>query len=552
MTPADGAGHSAGHSAGHGAGHGDTTLPRRLRLALIVAPLSFLLLFYAWPLVTLLRRVVRAGVVVDTLHRPGIVEVLWFTCWQAAASTVLTLVVGLGPAWLLARWSFPGRRLLTAITTVPFLLPTVVVGAAFLALLPDRFAGTPTAILVAHVFCNVAVVVRVVGALWTQLPRDLGGAARTLGASGFRAFREVTLPLLRPALVAAAAVVFLFTFTSFGVVQVLGGPRNPTIEVEIARRATQLGDVGGAAVLAMMQLIVLALLVAWSTRSQRRATTRFGLRRTRRARPITARQRALVALGALATAAAMLAPLVVLALRSLRPREGWTLRAWRTLGTTELRPGLTIGGDPIGALMTSLRTAVVATVIAVVLGGLASLAIAAAGRHGRMLDVGLMLPLGTSAVTIGLGMLITFDHPPVDWRGEPWIVPLGHALVGIPFVVRSTLPTLRARPPGWIDAAATLGASPTRSWWHIDVALLRRPLLVGAGFAAAISLGEFGATSFLTRAGRETLPITIARLLGRAGDLPRAQAFALATILAAVTIAVIAVIETLDREPRDG
>lgn len=527
-------------------------IPRRWRIGLAVLPLAFLLLFYAWPLTTLLRRVLSANAVGDTLSRPGIGDVIWFTLWQAALSTVLTIVVGLVPAWLLARWAFPGRRLLTALVTVPFLLPTVVVGAAFVALLPGRLAGTATAIIVAHVFFNVAVVVRVVGALWAQLPTDLGGAARTLGASGWRTFREVTLPLLRPAIIAAAAVVFLFTFTSFGVVQVLGGPRHPTLEVEIARRATQLGDVAGAAVLAMVQLLVLTALVTWSTRAQRRAATQFSLRRVRRARPVTRRQRVLVASCAVVTTAAMLAPLVVLALRSVRPRGTWSLRAWRTLGTTELRPGLTIAGDPMAALATSLRVAVVATSIAVVLGGLASLAIAAAGRHGRFLDVGLMLPLGTSAVTIGLGMLITFDHPPVDWRGEAWIVPLGHALVAIPFVVRATLPVLRARPAGWIEAAATLGAPPMRAWWHIDVALLRRPIVVGAGFAAAISLGEFGATSFLTRSGHETLPISIARLLGRAGDLPRAQAFALATILAAVTIAVIALVESLEQEPSDG
>ena len=111
---------------------------------------------------------------------------------------------------------------------------------------------------------------------------------------------------------------------------------------------------------------------------------------------------------------------------------------------------------------------------------------------------------------------------------------------------------LRSRPDGWVEAAATLGASPAQAWWHVDVAVLRRPLIAGAGFAAAISLGEFGATSFLTRTGQETLPITIARLLGRAGDLPRAQAFALATILAAATVAVITAVETLEREPDDA
>jgi thiamine transport system permease protein len=130
-------------------------------------------------------------------------------------------------------------------------------------------------------------------------------------------------------------------------------------------------------------------------------------------------------------------------------------------------------------------------------------------------------------------------------------VPLGHALVAVPFVVRSTLPTLRARPVGWLDAAGTLGASPLRAWWSIDVTMLRRPLVVSAGFAAAISLGEFGATTFLTRSGHETLPIAIARLLGRAGAVPRASASALAVVLTVLTAIVLVAVELVDREGPD-
>jgi thiamine transport system permease protein len=127
-------------------------------------------------------------------------------------------------------------------------------------------------------------------------------------------------------------------------------------------------------------------------------------------------------------------------------------------------------------------------------------------------------------------------------------VPLGHALVAAPFVVRTMLPVLRARPTGWIEAAGTLGASPLRAWWSIDVASLKRPMVASAGFAAAISLGEFGATTFLTRSGDETLPIAIARLLGRAGDIPRAQGSVLAVMLAAVTLAILIAVEAADRD----
>jgi thiamine transport system permease protein len=523
-------------------------LPRRVRAALVAVPAAFLLAFYAWPVLTLLGTVVDGDAIERAVHLPGLGEVLWFTVWQAVVSTVATVVVGLGPAYLVARWQFPGRRLLAAAVTVPFLLPTVVVGAAFTALLPASLERGAVAVIVAHVFFNVAVVVRVVGALWSRLPSDLTGAARVLGAGPWQAFRLVTLPLLRPAVAAAASITFLFTFTSFGAVQILGGPTRATVEVEVARRALQRGDVPGAAVLSLLQLVVLAVLVIVSVRVQRRGAVRLALAPARRARAVARSHRIAVAAGAMVTAVVMGAPLVALALSSVRSGGRWSLRAWTTLGDSPSRPGLDLGVDPLTAIGASLRAAALATAIAVAVGGSATLAIAAARRSGRLLDVGTMLPLGTSAVTIGFGMFITFDHAPVDWRGDRWLIAVGHALVAVPFVVRATLPVLRNRPTGWIDAASVLGAPPLRAWWEIDVRLLRRPLLVGAGFAAAISLGEFGATTLLSRTGDETLPLTIARLLGRAGDLPRAQASVLALMLAVVTLLVLLAVDAIDVE----
>ena len=321
-------------------------------------------------------------------------------------------------------------------------------------------------------------------------------------------------------------------------VKLLAGARHATLEVEIARRATQLGDVDGAAVLSMLQLLVLGAVVWWSARWQRRAAVAFhGGRTTRRARTAHERRRLGLVLGV--TMVAMIAPVVAMVARSFHPGAEWSLTAWRTLGNDEVRPGVSLGVDPAASLLVSLRYALVATTISVVAGGAAALAITAARRHGRLLDTGLMLPLGTSAVTIGLGMLITFDHDPVDWRASWWLVPLGHALVAIPFVVRSLVPVLRSVPADQRAAAVTLGASPLHAWWEVEVRRLARPLAAAAGFAAAISLGEFGATTFLTRSGRESMPIAIDQLLGRTGDVPRAQAFALATLLFLLTAIVI-------------
>jgi thiamine transport system permease protein len=515
-------------------------LPRWFIAALAAPPVVFLGVFYVTPFATLLVQGVAFDEVGDVLGRRRTWEVAWFTTWQATASTLLTIVAGIAPAYVIARFRFAGRRLLLGLLTAAFVLPTVVMGAAFSALLPDSLDRSIWAILGAHVVFNLAVVVRTVGAVWEHLPTDLEAAAATLGATPWQVARAITLPLLRPAVTAAGAIVFLFTFTSFGVIRVLGTVGRPTLEVEIWRRATQLGEIGPAAVLALTQLVALGVVVGWSTYSQRRHALALAMRPPATARrPRRRGERVVVGVTAIATAAVVAIPLVALVERSMRSDDGYSLRAWRSLGDSEVRRGVSVNVDPLGTLLRSAQTAAWATTLAVAIGAVAALAIAAAGRLGRSLDTGLMLPIGTSAVTIGFGMLITFDTPPVDWRAEWWIVPVGHALVAVPFVVRVTLGVLRSLDPRLADAAATLGASPVRAWREITVPHLWRPLVAGGGLAAAISLGEFGATSFLSRSGQETMPIAIERLLGRAGTVLQAQGYALAVILAAATIAIV-------------
>ncbi len=539
-------------------------LPGALVPLLALGPVVGLAVFYAWPFGTLLAEALTGEAVRDTLSRRSTWDVAWFTLWQAVVSTAVTVVVGLAPAWIVARYAFPGRRLLVGLLTALFVLPTVVMGAALLALLPDRFDRTAWAIIAAHVLFNLAVVVRTVGAVWEQLPTDMEAAAATLGASRARVLREITLPLLRPALIAAAAVVFLFTFTSFGVIRILGSAGTRTLEVEIWRRATRLGEIDAAAVLAVLQLVILAAVVAWSAAAQRRSSRALDIRPSQaRRRPRPGAERRTVLAVALGTAAVALAPLAALALRSLSTPTGWSTTAWTDLGRAEFRPGIRLGIDPAEAIGNSLRTTFWATTFAVTMGALASLAIAAARRGGRLLDAGLLLPLGTSAVTIGFGMLITFDVPPVDWRASWWLVPVGHALVAVPFVVRTVLGVLRSVDPRLTQAAATLGAGPVRAWRETVVPYLWKPLGVGAALAAAISLGEFGATSFLSRTGGETVPIAIEQLVGRTGSLLQAQGYVLATLLAVTTIVIVGVVDRVQalgpsptrREPtvsRDG
>jgi len=182
-------------------------------------------------------------------------------------------------------------------------------------------------------------------------------------------------------------------------------------------------------------------------------------------------------------------------------------------------------------------------VIALIIGTMAATLIAYhRSAVSRWFDVLLMLPLGTSAVTIGFGFLVALDTP-IDLRTAPILVPIAHALVAIPFVVRTEVPVMRSVRTRLREAGAVLGAPPGRVWREIDLPLIFRAMLVGAGFAFAISLGEFGATSFIARPDAPTLPVAIFRLLGRAGAANFSQAMALSTILMGLTALSILAIE---------
>lgn len=553
------------------------TTRRWLRAAVFLLPLLFLALFYVYPLASILRLGLWPNGALDTAALSRLftsryfLGVLWFTLWQAVVSTALTLALAFPGAYVLARYEFRGKSLIRALATVPFVLPTVVVAAAFLALIgptgvinnwlrdafaldaaPIKLSQTVWIILLAHVFYNYSVALRLLSAYWENLPPSLTQAAQMLGSSPWRAFMEVTLPLLRPAVAAAAALVFTFTFTSFGVIVVLGGPRFATLEVEIYRQAVNLFNLPVAASLSLWQLLFTFILMWVYTRTQGRVSRplRPGSRRVVERPARTRRQKLLVYGNAAAIVVLVGSPLLALLSRSLRGQNGPTLAYYRALFTS--RADSLFFVPPAAAIRNSVAIAVAATMLAVALGVISAQLLTrwerapqAGGRLAlaRLLDPLLMLPLATSAVTLGLGYLIALGRPPLNLRVSIVMLPIAHAVVAVPFVLRSVLPGFRGVLPSLREAATVLGADSWRVWREVDWPLVRRPLLVGALFAFTISMGEFGATVFLVRPETPTLPVAIFRFLGQPGALNYGQALAMSVLLMLVCVVAFVAIE---------
>ena len=538
------------------------------RLFLWFFPLSFLLLFFFYPLFRILAFSLDASVL-TLVNFKLTFQVLLFTLYQAFLSTLLTLILGLPSAYLFARFDFPGKALLRALTAVPFMLPTVVVAAGFNALLGPRgwfklifpyftfeFTGTLTAILLAHVFYNTTIVIRVVGNALAQLDLRLEQAARSLGADSRRVWWHVTLPLLRPSLLAAGLLVFLFDFTSFGVILLLGGPGFATLEVETYIQALQMLNLPLAGLLSVVQLLCTLAFSVIYTRTIAKTHLQVSPRVARyNAHPARSKGQKIFVVGlGLLLIAFFILPMLALPLRSVsRLDAARGERADVQYGLTgdyysELfinRRGSLFYVPPISAALNSLGYAGVTVVLSLLMGFPAALALAKPGRLERWLDPLLMLPLGASAVTLGLGFIISFNRPPLRLLASPWLVPLAHTMVALPFVIRTLQPALASIPERLRDAASLLGASPFHVWRTVDWPIIWRASLGAATFAFTVSLGEFGATALLTRPEYPTIPIAIYRFLSQPGGLNYGQAMAMATILMVLATIGILLIERL-------
>ncbi len=553
------------------------TAPRRslkaLRYGLLSIPLLFLVLFYFYPLGTILELTLIPEDALDLSGFTAIftssyyLDILWFTLWQAVLSTLLTLGLALPGAYVFVRFRFPGKALLLAFATLPFVLPTVVVAVAFRALIgadgvvnqalevlfnleqaPIQLERTVALILLAHVFYNYAIALRIISGYWANQTTRIEDAARVLGAADWQLWLYIRLPLLRPAILAAAVLVFIFTFTSFGVVLTLGGFEYATLEVAIYREWRDFANFPTAAALSLVQIMIMLVMMVVYTRLQR--STPIQLEGDVARTPRNWRERLLVAGNVGLMALLLFTPLIALVLRALLVDGELTGRNFTTVLTSEDE-----FRNPVSAIRNSVQFAVVTTLLAVVLGLITSYLLGGRLRGraavlAQWLDPLFMLPLATSAVTLGFGLFVAMDFTglrnvfdallPVtligDWdlRDSVVLVPIAHTLVAMPFVVRSVLPSLRGIPPTIQEAAVVLGASPWQVWRYIDLPLISRGVLVGATFAFTISMGEFGASLFLAREGSITMPRVIFYLLGRPGAVNYGQALALSVLLMAV------------------
>jgi len=536
-------------------------------------PLLFLGIFYFYPLSTIFYRsffpegVFSIGKISKLFSSLYYVHVLWFTIWQAVVSSLLALILALPAAYVFATYDFPGKSFLRTMATIPFVMPTVVAAVALDSLLgPKGFVNitlmkltnlnTPLLkldhtiwiILLAHLFFNYSVVLRIVENFWSHMDQDTAHAAQMLGASKFQVFRKITLPLLMPAVVASGLLVFIFCFSSFGVILILGGPHFSTIEVEIYRQAVHIFNLPMAAILSLIQIFFMFCMMWIYTSLQRNSSVALSLKSEKQhlKKLTTFKSKIAVLLNVMVIIILTGIPLVSLLIRSVYTPlvnknisdSGYCFSFGNYISLFQNKIQSVFFVPPIDAVLNSLGFAFLATIIAVIIGLLASIFLVRA-RTGisSIFDPIFMLPLSTSAVTLGFGFIISLDKPPLNLRTSIFLIPIAHSLVAFPFVVRALLPALRSIPSTLREVALTLGASPFKVWKNVELPVTFRALLIGAVFAFTVSIGEFGATVFIARPQTPTMPLAVYRFLSQPGSENYGQAMAMSCLMMITAVA---------------
>jgi len=516
-----------------------------MRVALSAVPLGFLLLLAVAPVARLLAEGWGSGdtdvwaLWADDYLRG---RVLWSLA-QAALSTVLCVLLGVPLAWVFARLQFPGRTLALRGLMLPFVVPTLVAAMGVLALLGPRgllgvdASGTPWLLLYGNVFFNLCLVVRAGADALEQVSASRVAAARTLGATPWRAFRRVEWPAMRPWLASAACLVFLYCLSGFGLALVLGGQRWATAEVEIYTLVAHELALGQAGVLALWMLLLNgAVALAYAAIEQRLAApVRSDPLPRRAARGTGERLAVLAALGTLGVVAA--APLLAIAWRVAPALSDGS--AWAVLNEP----------DTALAFTNTLRFSALALGLALLMGVLHAVSAHALRARGWALAwrAAAFVPFVVSPVTVAFGLLLLYPA----WTASLPLLVAAYVFVAYPFIAKALTAALDALPPQLPQAAATLGASPWRVFVRVTLPLVAPALRRGSAFAAATMLGEFAVSLFLSRPEWLTLTTLIHQRLGRPGEANLQAALVLAALLMGLALLAFVLIDGAGRRHLD-
>jgi thiamine transport system permease protein len=498
------------------------------------------------PIAAILTDEFYFGVFAQALSDPGVfvrefpdyrLGLFGFTAYQALLSTIASVLLGFPGAYVLARFEFPGRRTVRSLTAVPFVMPSIMVAIGFYATFGEsgvlntvlrglglptvELLGTLTIIVIAHAFYDAPLVARITAAAWEGVDSEMTETARSLGASPLRAFRDVVLPQLLPAILTGALLTFIFSFMSFAIVLALGGLSLATVEVWVYDRVSQLDYQTATALAVLEMLFSLALTYAYLRYEarQRAASTANPAERIDLFGSVSKSR--LFAWGyAVVAVVVFVGPMASMVVASVTGPEGFTLRNYRFLVERQAS-AYAFQVKPLTAVVNSLLFGGGTLLVAVPMGVFLAVVSTRNFRGRKLIDTLGMAPFAVSGVVVGLGLLrgFVFGTEAFGYRftiAGPVAIVAAHAVGAYPFVTRNVAPALAGIDDSLVESARSLGASRARVMLDIELPLVAPAILAGMAFAFAISIGEFDSTVILATGGTSyTMPVAIERFIGR-------------------------------------
>ena len=509
------------------------------RVWLWAAPILFVSVLFYLPLL----KIIGVGLSsnwFEIYFEPATLKAIWFTIWQAALSTAIALLIGIPGAYVLYRKQFFGQRFIRALITVPLVLPTIVVAISFTNF--NQIPAIPL-IVIAHVFINYSLVVRTLGGVWATMDNETEEAAAIAGAGRLRTTLAITLPQLKPAIVSAAALTFLFCSSSYGIILILGDGLVESVETQIASAALQFLDLNKAAALALLQTAITVIAFSISETIAKHPIGIEQVHESTRKPKLDSRDWPAITVTGVAVIGLISMPMIVLLAKAFTFDGAISLQNFANLAGRGDRELLNI--SVWQATLNTLRNVAISATIAVGLGSLVSYLLSRTHRtrrakfSNRTLDLLFLIPVGISSVVLGFGYLITFGGGPLPLRSSWLVVPIVQALMALPLVIRLIYPALISIGAEHREAASLAGANSRQTWWHIESGIIRNVILTAIGFALIAGIGEFGAASLLAFGDQATLPTVLFALISRPGALNYGMAMAVCAILIVLTFVLV-------------
>jgi len=532
--------------------------------------LSYILFFFYYPLIMISKDAVyndygfTLEYISSIFYDASIVSSIVFSFWEALISVFLSLLIGIPVAYIITKYDFKGKNALVSIMMVPFILPGVVVAYAILTLygvngyftqLMRNFFGFEIilgqglpGIFIAHVFYNAPLAALIISSLWKRIDPELEYAADVLGSGGIDKFFRLTLPLISPGILSASLIIFIFCFTSFEIILILGGAIYRTMEVEIYTLYLAFFDFHRAAALSLLQLFIISLVTFMYLRVLERVTE---VRKIGRSEIMEVKnfissykdllnpKKILILLYLVFFSLFMILPIVIIFISSIIDPitkrispMGWiTLFSW-TYNTF-------LGAPPIIAPINTLMYSIIASALVFIISMISARFLYDKKHISIIYGVLIFIPVATSRITLGLGMISTFGLSGILFIDPRPLIIIAHTIIAYPFATRTVLNGYSKIDPDLIDISDILGASKLIRFIKVELPLLKPSLATSLVLAFAISAGEFAATNLLYRSSYATLTVFLYLMIGARKFLAAGAAAALLSLITFVAFFVI-------------